>query len=186
MFPSWKASLLFGSSVALLSGACIVFWGEIDKVISLTSLVISSVALSFVAASLSAQVRQVKISQDENMRRQHSELLVMSINDPVLRKCWGSASSIANRLEDEQRQMLFSNMIFTWYYSSYVIEDVNDAQLRINLTRFFEGEVGRSYWVFARVSWLQLVSAAGAEKRKRFVAIADSCYNAVLARNGGA
>lgn len=167
--------------LALFGGACAIFWEDIDKLISAFSLLISSAALSVVAMSLAYQARQTKLSREENMRTYHRELLLISINDASLRKCWGGGnSSIEARPEEEQRQLIFANLIFSWYAWSYSIEDITDAQLRINLTSFFRGEIGRDYWRSGRSSWMELVSASRFERRRKFALIADACYQSVL------
>lgn len=173
-------------ALAIFGAACFAFRQNIDKFVSLASLLVSSAAFVAVSVSLNHQVRQVKIARDENIRTQHRELLVMSINDPSLRKCWGgSHSSMANRTEEEQRQAIFTNLIFFWYYSAYLIEDINDDQLRINLTGFFRGEIGRSYWASGRTRWLALVNATASDRKKQFMSIADGCYEVARARDGG-
>ncbi|MFF3206622.1 DUF6082 family protein [Streptomyces sp. NPDC002962] len=163
------------------SGICAIFWKDMDKFISVTSLLISSVALFIVAMSLAYQARQTKLSREENMRTYHRELLLMSINDASLRKCWGGGNSpIEGKPEEQQRQLIFANLIFSWYAWSYSIDDITDAQLRINLISFFRGEIGREYWRSGRSRWMILVSASKFEKRRKFAQIADACYRSIL------
>ncbi|OEJ59420.1 hypothetical protein BGM19_16915 [Streptomyces agglomeratus] len=119
-----------------------------NQAISVISLAISTAALVIIAISLSYQSRQTRMSQDENMRAHHRELVHMSMNDPSLRPCWGEGAPSGS--EERQRQLLFSNLIFSWYYSAYMTRDVNDAQLKVNLDTFFRGEIGRAYWSAAR------------------------------------
>ncbi|OEJ39498.1 hypothetical protein AR457_20275 [Streptomyces agglomeratus] len=151
-----------------------------NQAISVISLAISTAALVIIAISLSYQSRQTRMSQDENMRAHHRELVHMSMNDPSLRPCWGEGAPSGS--EERQRQLLFSNLIFSWYYSAYMTRDVNDAQLKVNLDTFFRGEIGRAYWSAARSGWADLTNAVEAKRKKNFLAVADSCYESAGAR----
>ncbi|MGW0556313.1 DUF6082 family protein [Streptomyces sp. NPDC002926] len=150
-----------------------------DQTISVISLVISTAALVIIAISLSYQSRQTNISQDESMRAHHRELIVMSMNDSSLRTCWGG--EMPSGSEEKQRQLMFSNLIFSWYYSSYLTKDANDMLLKMNLNSFFRGEIGREYWRASRSGWMELTNAAEAKRKRDFLLIADSCYECAAA-----
>ncbi|WP_051854548.1 DUF6082 family protein [Streptomyces sp. NRRL B-1347] len=146
---------------------------------AVVSLFISAAALAGIALSLIYQSRQTRLSREESMRASHRELLVMSINDNVLRPCWGSP--LAELPEEKARQMLFANLIVSWWHSAYLIKETKDRQLRILCYGFFQGDVGREYWARARAGWSDLAAAGASAQTKRFVAIADEEYASVLA-----
>ncbi|MFE7457127.1 DUF6082 family protein [Streptomyces sp. NPDC057554] len=146
----------------------------VDKISTIASLIISTVSLAAVAAALRFQSRQMKIAQDESMRAQHRELIAMSINDISLSQCWGGSAS--QESSERERQLMFANLIFSWYYSSFITEDANEAQLELNLRTFFSGDVGRQYWDQGRSGWAGLLEAAESKKKARFLAIADRAY----------
>ncbi|MFD6432615.1 DUF6082 family protein [Streptomyces venezuelae] len=104
---------------------------------ALISLIISAAALAGVLVSLVYQSRQTRISQEGSIRESHRELLMLSLNDPVLRACWGSPS---NELPNDQaRQVMFANLIVTWWQTQYVLKELGEAELAISLTTFFRG-----------------------------------------------
>ncbi|MFE0804182.1 DUF6082 family protein [Streptomyces sp. NPDC058812] len=145
-----------------------------DEIATVVSLIISTISLAVVAAALRFQSRQMKISQDESMRAQHRELIGMSINDISLAQCWGDIAS--HESNERSRQLMFANLIFSWYYSSFITEDVNEAQLEVNLRTFFSGDVGKQYWDQGRSGWAGLLEAAESRRKSRFLAIADRAH----------
>ncbi|MFF1381717.1 DUF6082 family protein [Streptomyces sp. NPDC058308] len=142
------------------------------------SLIISAAALAGVAMSLIYQSRQTRLSREENMRASHRELLVMSINDETLRPCWGSP--LAELPDVITRQMLFSNLIVSWWHSAYLIEETTDQQVSLLFRNFFEGDISRAYWERVRAGWGELARAGKSSKTKRFVSLADEQYRAVV------
>ncbi|MFF7977479.1 DUF6082 family protein [Streptomyces sp. NPDC007905] len=146
-----------------------------NQIISLISVIISAAALAIIAVSLAYQSRQIKITQDEAMRSRHRDLVIMSMDDPTLQESWGGMPFPGVSAE-RRRQLLFANLIFSWYFSSYLLKDANDAQLRVNLGAFFQGEVGRQYWSLSRSGWLELIDSAETKRKRDFSSIAESCY----------
>ncbi|MEU5689701.1 DUF6082 family protein [Streptomyces venezuelae] len=149
---------------------------------ALISLIISAAALAGVLVSLVYQSRQTRISQEASIRETHRELLMLSLNDPVLRACWGSPS---NELPNDQaRQVMFANLIVNWWQTQYVLKEVSEAELAISLTTFFRGEIGRTYWNRVRPSWGRVAEAAHSKRKKRFVAIVDEQYRLAVSGSG--
>ncbi|MER5472817.1 DUF6082 family protein [Streptomyces sp. NPDC002685] len=145
---------------------------------ALVSLVISAAALVGVLISLVYQSRQTRYSREENMRAHHRELLGMVIQDPSLRVCWGG--TMDGLPEEKARQITFANMIVSWWQSSYVVKDVTDGQLSLNLESFFRGEIGREYWALSRTGWRDLAEATRSARKKRFVEIVDAKYESAV------
>ncbi len=145
---------------------------------ALLSLIISAAALVGVAVSLIYQSRQTRLSREENMRASHRELLVMSINDEILRPGWGSP--LAELPDATARQMLFSNLIVSWWHSAYMIKETTDQQVSLLFRDFFQGEISRAYWGRARAGWHELARAGNSAKTRRFVALANEEYRAVV------
>ncbi|MFJ9818741.1 DUF6082 family protein [Streptomyces sp. NPDC101151] len=151
-----------------------------NQITSVISVAISAAALAIVAVSLAYQSRQIKIAQDEAMRSRHRDLVIMSMNDPALQASWGGMPFPGVSAE-RRSQLLFANLIFSWYFSSYLLKDANDAQLRVNLKSFFQGEIGREYWSVSRLGWLELMDSAATKRKRRFSSIAESCYQSATA-----
>lgn len=148
---------------------------------AIISLIISAAAMVGVAVSLIYQSRQTKISREENMRVYHRELLGMAMNDPALRVCWGEP--MASLPEEKARQVMFSNLIVSWWQSAYIVKDSTDEQLALLLDSFFRGEIGREYWALSGESWRTISEAADSKRKKRFVFIVDERYRAALAQS---
>ena len=106
----------------------------------------------------------------------------MAINDSDLRVCWGG--QLSTLPQEEARQVMFANLIVTWWHSSYIVKDLNDAQLSLTLDVFFRGEVGRRYWIQNRSFWVDLMGAARSGRSRRFVSIVNARYRHAVAALG--
>ncbi|WP_431312921.1 DUF6082 family protein [Streptomyces silvensis] len=90
---------------------------------------------------------------------------------------------MAGLADDSVRQILFANLIVTWWNSSYVSKDMTGSQLSLLLHTFFSGEVGREYWSMAAQGWRDVAQLSKVKRQQRFVAIVDAGYQAALAAN---
>ncbi|MFC8126219.1 DUF6082 family protein [Streptomyces sp. NPDC057302] len=151
------------------------------QLVAATSLVISAAALLGVVLSLVYQSRQTRFARDENVRAYHRELIGMAINNTDLRLCWGGV--LATLPQEKARQVMFSNLIVTWWHSSYMVKDLNDEQLSLSLDVFFRGEVGRRYWLENGSFWVSLMGAARSGRSRRFVAIVNARYRHAVAEH---
>lgn len=144
------------------------------------SVIFSGAALIGVAISLAYQAHQTNISNEEERRAAHRELALMSINDPELLVCWQpSQGPLPLALA---RQLHFTHLIVTQYYSDYLLKRVNDEATRVQLELHFRGERARDHWVDRSVGWREFAEATGDARQIRFVDLVDEAYeNAVAA-----
>ncbi|MEU6761719.1 DUF6082 family protein [Streptomyces sp. NPDC046853] len=149
------------------------------QLVAAVSLTISIFALLGVVLSLVYQSRQTRLSREESVRAYHRDLIGMAIEDSELRVCWGG--DLATVPQEEARQIMFTNLIVTWWHSCYIVKDLNDEQLSLTLDIFFKGEVGRRYWLKNRAFWTDLMREANSGKSKRFVSIVDARYQHAIA-----
>jgi hypothetical protein len=144
------------------------------------SVIFSGAALIGVAVSLAYQAHQTNISNEEERRGAHRELALMSINDPELLVCWSpSQSPLPLNLA---RQLHFTHLIVSQYYSDYLLKRVNDEATRVQLELHFRGERARDHWVDRSIGWREFAEATGDARQIRFVDLMDEAYgNAVAA-----
>lgn len=138
------------------------------------SVIFSGAALVGVAASLAYQAHQTTISNEEERRAAHRELALMSINDPELLVCW-SPSQIPLPL-GLARQLHFTHLIITQFYSDYLLKRVNDDATRVQLEQHFRGERAREHWVDRSMGWREFAEATGDARQIRFVDLMDEAY----------
>ncbi|GGU94377.1 hypothetical protein GCM10010260_31770 [Streptomyces filipinensis] len=138
------------------------------------SVIFSGAALIGVAVSLAYQAHQTDISNEEERRAAHRELALMSINDPELLVCWApSQSPLPLTLA---RQLHFTHLIVTQYYSDYLLKRVNDDATRVQLELHFRGERARDHWVDRSAGWREFAEATGDARQIRFVDLMDEAY----------
>lgn len=154
--------------------------GNVGQAYGFLSVIFSGAALIGVAMSLAYQAHQTNISNEEERRAAHRELALMSINDPELLVCWPpSQSPLPLTLA---RQLHFTHLIVTQYYSDYLLKRVNDEATRVQLELHFRGERARDHWVDRSVGWREFAEATGDARQIRFVDLMDEAYeNAVVA-----
>ncbi|MEU2712642.1 DUF6082 family protein [Streptomyces sp. NPDC007205] len=153
---------------------------DVGQAYGFLSVIFSGAALIGVAISLTYQAHQTNISNEEERRAAHRELALMSINDPELLVCWQpSQSPLPLALA---RQLHFTHLIVTQYYSDYLLKRVNDEATRVQLELHFQGERARDHWVDRSAGWREFAEATGDARQIRFVDLMDEAYeNAVAA-----
>lgn len=144
------------------------------------SVIFSGAALIGVAISLAYQAHQTNITNEEERRAAHRELVLMSINDPELLACWQPTQSpLPLTLA---RQLHFTHLIVTQWYADYLLKRVNDDATRVQLELHFRGERARDHWIDRAVGWREFAEATGEVRQIRFVDLMDEAYkNAVAA-----
>lgn len=162
------------------SAAQTVIFRGVNLQMAAISLIISAAALVGVLISLVYQSRQTRLSREENMRAYHRELIGVAIQDPSLRVCWGG--TVAGLPEEKARQIMFTNLIVSWWHSSYIMKDATDGELSLNLESFFRGDAGKEYWGMTRSGWRRLAEASRSARKRRFVEIVDAKYAAAEGR----
>ncbi|MEV5873988.1 DUF6082 family protein [Streptomyces sp. NPDC052101] len=178
------AIAIIGLTPAILKGLSFLGddWQSLSNVgqaYGFLSVIFSGAALIGVAVSLAYQAHQANISNEEERRAAHRELALMSINDPELLVCWQpSQSPLPLALA---RQLHFTHLIVTQYYSDYLLKRVNGEATRVQLEAHFRGERARDHWGDRSVGWREFAEASGEARQIRFVDLMDEAYEKAVA-----
>ncbi|WP_327352936.1 DUF6082 family protein [Streptomyces sp. NBC_01304] len=152
---------------------------NISQTYGAISVVISTVALLAVAASLVYQARQTRIQNEEAHRSTHRELMLLTLSDPAYQVCWEPPNT---RMTAERwRQLLVANLIVSMWSSDYKLGLISDPGVRAVLEDYFRGEIGRAYWHNSAPSWRRYLDKSHDPRERRFVGIADEAYAAAVA-----
>jgi hypothetical protein len=144
--------------------------GNIGQTYDGMSALLAGLALGVVAASLTLQVRQVRISQMQAIRTQQLELLKMLIDDPALRTTSPSAIGVT---DEQWRRTIYMNLFFKYLEMGFSVGDISDESLRQHFSGQFQLEHVREFWLRARETFR--IDADGRTSR-RFFHIADEQY----------
>jgi hypothetical protein len=116
------------------------------------SALLSALALAAIAASLFYQARQAAGLQIQTVRMLHVELTKMALAEPELfLPCWRpiDAPTIAGK-----RQHLYQNLLITYVWMSYELNGLTETEIRVLLSKIFEGEAARRYWRRVQADWM--------------------------------
>ncbi|WP_414930838.1 DUF6082 family protein [Streptomyces sp. Je 1-369] len=95
--------------------------------------------------------------------------------------CAGHRStSISGLSEEEARQALFANMVVSWWQSVYLIKEMTDEQLALQLESFFCESANREYWARNRMSWRSFADAASSKREKVFVGMVEAQFHSAM------
>lgn len=136
------------------------------------SAVISGVALAGIAVSLFLQARELDLTREQMFRTYHLDLVRFSIENPPFIASWGYVPPVGSSLDDVRR-VGYTNMIVSFWSTSYVTRRLDESELRLNFAQMFKGEVGRHYWESSRDEWRE---SASDRRRRKFFRIADAEY----------
>ena len=171
------AALILASpfGLQLISTAKIADWPELSSIgqtYGAISALISGVALAGIATSLFLQSRELNLMREQIFRDYHFDLVRFSIENPSFISSWGYAPSVGLSLEDIRR-VGYTNMIVSFWSTSYITGRLDESELRRNCSQMFQGEAGRSYWEDSRATWHE----SGDNRRsKRFAGIIEEEY----------
>ncbi|MER6275405.1 DUF6082 family protein [Streptomyces sp900105245] len=149
-------------------------WGKLSDVSQVYAAFLSAVAVLGVAAALVYQARQTALAHAESARVFHRELMTMTLNDPTFMVCWApnfTAFSI-----EEARQIIFTNLIVSEWFSQYQLHQLNDDAILELFLSHFRGEVARKHWEISRGSRRQLHTTQGDLRGMKFVSIVDKAF----------
>jgi hypothetical protein len=98
----------------------------------------------------------------------------MSMDDPDLMVCWEPLPVRVSPLE--AKQIYFTNLIISRWFTDYQLKRINDDGLRVLLRTHFAGEVARRHWEISRIQRRQINEALGDSRALRFVTLVDEEY----------
>ncbi|GAA3457701.1 DUF6082 family protein [Dactylosporangium matsuzakiense] len=139
------------------------------------SAIISAIALAGVVVSLVVQRQQTRIAAQYSFRQQHFAVYRAALDDPALMECIGSNQDLDI---SKRRQLIYINLISTFWYSAWHVGDLRDAELSSNLkSEIFSTEIGRLWWQRAR----EFRAAAHDQTLSRFDQLIEAAYQEVIA-----
>ncbi|MFD5373946.1 DUF6082 family protein [Streptomyces griseoincarnatus] len=152
-------------------------WDELSKIsqsYSALSVIFSALALLGVAMSLSYQAHQTAIANEESQRAGHRQLLLQSLDDPVLAVCWEPLSETISL--QERKQVAYVNLLVSDRDADYRLKRTNDDAVRVLAELHFRGEAARRHWHLASSNWRRFAEASGDRRAVRFVQLMDEVY----------
>jgi hypothetical protein len=147
---------------------------DVGQTYGLASAVLSGIALVSIGLSLAQQAKQTKIAQLQAARAMQMELFSMAYEHPELRVGWGASLQLPHL---EWRQSTYTNLVFMYIKTAYLIGDFNDQDIRRAMANRFKTQLGRDFW--AQVSDSYRI-AATTRKERRFLALTNEEYQRAL------
>jgi Family of unknown function (DUF6082) len=172
--------LISPMGLRLISTAKGINWARLSSIgqtYGAISAVISGVALAGIAVSLFLQARELDLTREQMFRTYHLDLVRFSIENPSFISSWGYVPTEGSSLDDVRR-VGYTNMIVSFWSTSYVTRRLDESELQLNFAQMFKGEVGRNYWEGSRDEWHE---SARDRRRKKFFNIADAEYHKAIA-----
>lgn len=149
-------------------------WGKLSDISQTYGASLSAVAVLGVAAGLVYQARQIAVATEDAYRASHRQLITMSLDDPTLMVCWEPWPITVSL--PEAKQIAFTNLIVSSWFTDYQLKRINDDGLRVLLRAHFGGEVARKHWQISGTQRRQINEALGDSRALRFVAVVDEMY----------
>ncbi|WP_305785933.1 DUF6082 family protein [Symbioplanes lichenis] len=127
------------------------------------SAVVSAIALTGVAASLTYQVRQTRQEQISSDRQRHLDLLKLGLDDPELFEALDGGGLVTY----EHRKKVYANLWMGYWLGLWQLGDLPEAELRHNVSRMFWSPDSRNWWNERRATWIEPRN----RRQRRFVAL---------------
>jgi Family of unknown function (DUF6082) len=140
--------LISPMGLRLISTAKGINWARLSSIgqtYGAISAVISGVALAGIAVSLFLQARELDLTREQMFQTYHLDLVRFSIENPSFISSWGYVPTEGSSLDDVRR-VGYTNMIVSFWSTSYVTRRLDESELQLNFAQMFKGEVGRNYW----------------------------------------
>jgi hypothetical protein len=137
------------------------------------SALLSALALTGIALSLTLQAREIRIARNDSGRNHHFRLMEMAMTNPELLECWGSLKTI--EWHHDLRQRLYLNLMISYWEMSYEVGDLSDDMVK-ELVQFdlFSTQLGIDFWAETRESRLAM---ANSSSKRSFWKIVDRGYS---------
>lgn len=150
---------------------------NIGQTYGAASALLTGLALIGVAGSMVFQVRAIEVSRWDSSREKHVHLMEMALKDPVYMRAWGLDPEALGG-SDRGRQLLYINLIISYWEDQYRLGSVQENALRGDLAILFRGEAGREFWAIGRYARLR---TSHSRRVRRFSSIVEEEYQKALA-----
>jgi hypothetical protein len=146
---------------------------DVGQAFSMSSAILSGVALVGVAITLRYQAVQTRVAQLEAIRSMHFELSKMVMDDPdKYGKYWGYTAEDAGLAVRDG----YLNQVLNYTKSGFELGVHSADSVRSIASDLFSTAPGRRYWAVKRDGWKR---SSNRRIEKRFFAIVDEAYHAV-------
>lgn len=153
-------------------------WSELSNIgqtYGAASALLTGLALIGVAGSLVYQVRAIQQSRVQSSQEHQFHLVEMALHDPTYVRAWGDDPSRYGTFE-RLRQQYYINLIISFWERAYLVGDLPESMLRVELSPLFRGQAAREFW--DRNGKVRVASARSRRVR-RFCEIVDEEYRSV-------
>ena len=117
--------------------------GDIGQAYGAASAAVSSVALVAVLISVFAQNRQFRAMRIQSLVETNDELVMLAMENPAYRQCWGSRVSPGHIGED---LFYYCSRVVKLWTDSWEQGKIDETLARDYLRKFFDSEVPRIFW----------------------------------------
>jgi len=87
-------------------------------------------------------------------------LIEMALANPAYMRAWGYDPMVYGN-PDKLRQLLYINLILSFWEDRYKLGDIDENSMRGNLAILFRGEAGREFWKIGRYARLPAPGSRG-------------------------
>jgi len=143
-------------------------WADVGDAFGVLNGVLSGLAFAALVATLWVQFHELRLqrtelrlqrdaiersgaelrrSADANLRMLHTDLIKMSLADPVLARVWPHPVPADD--EDHRRQLLYANLIFQHQALTMLMADYTDEEIGEAMRYLFRSEIMREYWALS-------------------------------------
>jgi hypothetical protein len=117
--------------------------GDLGQAYGAASAMVAGLALFVVIASVFVQYRHMKAMQIQAFSEANEELVLLAMDNPAYRQCWGARIAPEGIEED---LFYFCAKVVRGWTRAWELGIIDEPQAREYLKNFFDSEIPRTYW----------------------------------------
>lgn len=117
--------------------------GDVGQAYGAASAIVAGFALFVVMVSVMVQYRQLKALQSQAHAESNEKLVMLAMEHPVYRQCWGARVAPEGISED---LFYYCSSVVKLYTDAWELRRIDESQARDYLKNFFDSEIPRRYW----------------------------------------
>ncbi|MEV4801399.1 DUF6082 family protein [Nonomuraea sp. NPDC049421] len=138
---------------------------------------LTAVSLLVLAISAAFQVRAARISSETTTRVLHYDIMRLVMEDPSLAQVEGLTWDGTAESSEEIRRWVYANIQLAHFRSLYVLKELPEAELRLQMAGRFRSRTGRHHWKTNR-TWYR--ASARHRRDQRFCDVVEEEYQKAL------
>lgn len=143
---------------------------DVGQAFSMSSAILSGLALVGVAVTMRYQAMQTRVAQLEAIRTRHFELSKMVMDDPdKYGKYWGYGPEDAGLVVRDG----YLNQVLNYTKAGFELKVHSAGSVQLIAAELFATAPGRRYWAVKREGWRR---SSRSRLERRFFAIVDAAY----------